>query len=109
MTYTVRLTDQTLQAIEEQATYIAVECAAPLNAARWLDRVNTAIDSLALWPRRCALAEEDQSRPFEIRHLIVDSHYLVFTIDDEQNTVWIISFRYGGMEPKLGELPGGGP
>lgn len=50
MTYTVRFTEQTRDAIIAQARYIAVDCQAPLNATVWLDHVMDAIDSLAEWP-----------------------------------------------------------
>jgi len=106
MIYSVRLTDQTRQAIEDQLVYIAVECASPINAARWFERVYDAIDTLEQWPRRCAKAEEDAFRTFEVRKLGVDSHFLIFTIDDDHKTVWIIGFRYGGMEPRVEDLPG---
>ncbi len=103
--YTVKLTDQTIQAIEDQTTYIAVDSHAPLNAAKWLDRVLEGIQSLSMWPRRCAKAEEDAYRSYEIRKLNIDGYLLIFTIDDDLQTVWIISFRSARMKPQEKSLP----
>lgn len=105
MKYIVRMTDQTRQAIKDQAIYIAEDCQAPENAVRWLKRVNEGIDSLAEWPRRCSRTEEDKYRPYEIRKLNIGGYFLVFTPDDERQTVWIISFRHGRMKPKIDDLP----
>jgi len=105
MKYKVRLTDQTRQCIEDLATWVAVTCHAPLNAARWLTRVMHAIDSLALWPRRCAIAEESQFRPYEIRQLNVGGYLLLFTISDKNKTVWIVGFRHGRMKSSADLLP----
>ena len=81
-------------AIREQARYIAIDAKSPLNATRWLERIHAAANTLATWPRRCALAEEDAHRPYEIRKLSVDGYLLLFTIEDATNTVWIIATRH---------------
>ena len=52
MTYTVRITPAAEASIRGQARYIAIDEQAPLNAARWLQRIDAAADSLAQWPRR---------------------------------------------------------
>jgi hypothetical protein len=41
MTYRVIITAQALDKISEQVEFIAVKSSAPLNAARWLERVST--------------------------------------------------------------------
>mgnify|MGYP002623682436 CR=1 FL=1 len=100
MRYSVRITPLAEAAIREQARYIAVEQKAPLNAARWLERIHAAADTLGTWPRRCALAEEDAHRPYEIRKLSVDGYLLLFTIDQATHTVWIIATRHGRQQPR---------
>ena len=72
MIYSVRYTDQVRNAVLGQARYIAVDCYAPVNAERWLERVWDAVDTLEQWPRRCSLAQENDFRPFEIRNISVD-------------------------------------
>lgn len=68
MIYAVRLTDQTRQAIYDQARYIAVDRHAPDGAARWLNRVMAAIDSWrnpragVRWPLRMTHARKKSGR-----------------------------------------------
>ncbi|MCD4748091.1 MAG: type II toxin-antitoxin system RelE/ParE family toxin [Thermoanaerobaculales bacterium] len=103
--YTVELTDAALAAIAAQARYIAVEAKAPLNAKRWLEQVWDAVDSLERWPRRTAKAEEDAYLAYEVRQLIVGSHLLLFTVDDDRRTVWVVGLRHGHRLPRSGDLP----
>ena len=105
MSYAVRITPEAEASILEQARYIAVDQQAPLNAARWLSRVYDAAETLETWPRRCALAEEDALRPFEIRKLSIDGFFLLFTVLDDRQEVWVIAMRHGRMLPRPDELP----
>ena len=103
--YEVALTEAALAAIRAQARYIAIEAEAPGNAARWLQRILDSVDSLEQWPRRAAKAEEDAFVEFEVRRLVVDSHLLLFTVDDEHRKVWIIGLRHGHRLPRPDDLP----
>ena len=105
MSYRVLITPRAEAAILDQARHIAIDRHSPLNATRWLHNILDAADSLEQWPRRCALAPEDQYRPYEIRKINVGGHQLLFTIDDNTQTVWVISFRHGRMLPNAGDLP----
>ncbi|MFA9478779.1 type II toxin-antitoxin system RelE/ParE family toxin [Phycisphaerales bacterium AB-hyl4] len=72
---------------------------APLNAQRWLEGLWDAVDTLETWPTRCSLAPENAYRPFEIRKLNHGSHLILFTINKEQATVYVIGLRHGMQEP----------
>jgi len=103
--YTVELTDTAFAAIAEHARYIAIEGRAPYNAQRWLERVWDAIDSLETLPRRAAKAQEDYYVAYEVRQLVVDSHLLLFAVDDEKRSVWIVGLRHGHRRPRPDDLP----
>jgi toxin ParE1/3/4 len=105
MTYTVEITDAALEAIRAQVRYIAVECQAPLNAARWLERVWDVINDLEHLPDRHSLAAESAFRPYEVRRALVGDYLLLFTIDAESRKVWVIGFRHGSRLPRPGDLP----
>jgi len=105
MSYRVLITAPARAKILEQGRYIAVDRQAPLNAARWLERVFDAADTLADFPRRCALAPENDFRDYEIRRLLVGDYFLLFTIVEEDQTVWVIGFRHGSRLPRANELP----
>ena len=103
--YAVELTDAALAAITEHARYIAIEGRAPENAKRWLERVWDAVDSLEKLPRRGAKAQEDDYVTYEVRQLVVDSHLLLFTVDDDKQTVWIVGLRHGHRRPRPQDIP----
>lgn len=105
MKYRVETTDVARDLIREQARYIAVDRQAPLNAARWLEQVWDAVDGLEQMPARCPLAEEDGTKPYEVRRALVGDYVLLFTIDERARTVWIIGFRHGGRLPRPDDLP----
>ena len=54
MSYRVLITPTARALMLEQARYIAVDCQAPENAARWLEGVFDAAETLAEMPYRCA-------------------------------------------------------
>jgi plasmid stabilization system protein ParE len=105
MSYEVEVTDRALKGIQEIVHYIAVDQAAPLNAQGWLEGLWDAIDSLQHFPRRCARAEEDRFRPFELRKLVHESLLILFTIDDEKQTVFVLGVRHGMRLPRPEDLP----
>lgn len=107
--YTVEVTQVALDAIANQARHIAVEADAPLNAARWLERIWDAADSLERFPRRAPLAEEDSYVGYEVRQLVIGNHLLLFTIDDESQAVFVLGLRHGRRLPRPDDLTGGSP
>jgi plasmid stabilization system protein ParE len=64
---------------------------------RWFLRLEEAIASLADLPRRCELAPESTSVPFEIRQLLYGKkphvYRILFTID--RDTVYVLRIRHG--------------
>lgn len=109
MSYRVLITPSARAAMLEQARYIAVDCQAPENAAHWLERVFDAAETLAELPGRCMVAPEDAFRDYEIRRLLIGSYLMLFTIVEEEKTVWVIGFRHGRRLPRPEELPEGTP
>ncbi len=105
MSYDVKLTPIARAQILEQARYIAVDCDAPLNAEHWLDDVLTSADTLADFPQRCTLAPENKLREYEIRRLLIGDYFLLFTIVENDRTVWVIGLRHGSRLPRRDELP----
>ena len=103
--FSVEITDTAFVTIRKHARYIAVERQSPENAKRWLERVWDAVDSLERLPRRAAKAQEDEFLAYEVRQLVVGSHLLLFTIDDDQRKVWVIGLRHGHRLPRPEDLP----
>lgn len=103
--YRVAITATARQAIDDQVAYIAEECLAPVNAAKWLGRVIQVIDGLSTLPTRFPFAEENAHRDYEVRRAIVGSHLLLFTINRRSRIVYIIGLRHGHRLPRPGDLP----
>lgn len=109
MNYRVEVTPDALDAIRQHVRHIAVELRAPLNAERWLQRVWDAVDSLERFPRRCSLAPDNEQVTYEVRMQTVGDYLLLFTVDDETKTVWVLGFRHGSRLPRRGDLPSAPP
>ncbi len=92
--YSVEITESALAAIKAQTRYIAVDRQEPANAQRWLQQVWDAVDSLERWPVRAAKAEEDNYVAYEVRQLLVGSHLLLFSLDDDLHIVTIVGLRH---------------
>ncbi len=105
MNYAVEITDTTFELIRAQARYIAIDCQAPLNASRWLERMWDAIDGLEEMPKRHNLAEEDAFKSYEVRRALVSDYLVLFTIDEAAGKVWVIGFRHGSRLPRPDDLP----
>jgi plasmid stabilization system protein ParE len=103
--YTVEVTDAAMAAIHAQARYVAIKEAQPVNAQSWLGAVWDAIDALETFPRAHPIAEENDDVEYEVRFVLAGRESLLFTVDDERATVWVIALRGQGQLPKPENLP----
>lgn len=77
--------------IDAAFVYLASEASLEV-AARWYNRLEESIATLANLPRRCPVAPEDALFEEEIRHLLVDPYRVIFTIRGKQ--VHILHVRH---------------
>ena len=103
--YEVRLTPRADAAIEATAAYIRDEQRSPQNASAWLVRVYAAVDGLAFLPQRHGSAEENGQRSYEIRQVILDSHLVIFTVNERTGIVHVLGVRHAARRPRSRELP----
>ena len=66
-------------------------------AAASLNGAFSAIESLTEFPRRCALAPEDEVFDPEIRHLLHGGFRILFTVQEDQ--LRILHIRHGARRP----------
>lgn len=89
----------------DAAEYIAKD--SPQNGARWYAGLERAIESLALFPHRCAMAPEARYLRRKLRHFIFKSHRLIFEIDERKRRVRILHVRHAARraigEPEEGD------
>lgn len=86
----------------DAARYIARH--SPRNASRWYSGLERAIESLSLFPHRCAVAPEAAYLGQQLRHYLYKSHRIIFAIDDVTRTVRILHVRHSAMRA-IGEGP----
>jgi plasmid stabilization system protein ParE len=64
---------------------------------RWFRGLNEALASLSTFPKRCGLAPENTSLPFEMRQLLYGRrphlYRILFTIDGD--VVYVLRIRHG--------------
>ena len=99
MKYRVIMTPKAFAAFEAYVDYIAVDQQAPLNAARWLEKAWSMVQTLKDFPRRCAYAPENDSSSYTIRALRVDNCLFLYRVIEEEKTVRIMGFRHGSQLP----------
>jgi plasmid stabilization system protein ParE len=75
------------------AEYIARD--SPRHAARWFAGLTKAIQSLSLFPHRCAVAPETEYLNHELRHYIYKSHRIIFEIVEAGQIVRVLHIRHG--------------
>lgn len=92
MKYRVIVTPEAQAGIRESFTYIHER--PPLNAARWLQALYDAIDSLERFPERCAFAREREYLDDDLRQLVFKSHRLVFTVAKKEKRVYVVYVRH---------------
>ncbi len=92
--YEVIILPNAEQDIEESYLYIKKD--SPQNALNWYRDIYNKIQSLSTLPLRCPLAPENDFFEEEIRHLIIQSYRILYTIKD--TTVYILHARHGHQQ-----------
>jgi plasmid stabilization system protein ParE len=95
MKYDVALTDEAKHNVRAAVAWYAER--SPSAADRWYEGLQNAIDSLAIDPYRCPLADENQRAPVELRQLNCGSgrkftHRIIFAI--RPSTVVVYAVRH---------------
>jgi plasmid stabilization system protein ParE len=100
MAFEVRITPEA----EQDATDILewlIEQYAGETGLRWFLRMSDAMDSLTELPRRCKLAPENVTFPYEVRELLYGQkphlYRILFTV--EADIVYILRIRHGRRLP----------
>ena len=94
MRYEVEFTEQASAEAVEAYSWIAEE--APGNALIWFEGLVKAIETLHVFPERCAIAPESEELGQEIRQLLYGKYRLLFSI--ENLTVFVLHVRHGARE-----------
>ena len=94
-TYTVKITSQAEEQIQEIIFYITHELKAPSAALHLLDALENSIASLSHHPQRMTLISEEPWHTKGIRRLPVKNFLIYFWIDDTNMKVQVTAVIYG--------------
>ena len=97
MAFSIQVTDLAIDDIEEAVTYIARDSLRV--AAKWKDGLEQIVLSLNELPYRFPLIPESSSFEREYRHIIYFSHRIVYRIDEDSQTVYIVRVYHGARRP----------
>ncbi len=102
MVYKVRITNIAKQDARDYAEYIRDNRAFE-SATRWLNELEVAIASLNELPERFAKIPESSELRGEFRQFIHYSHRVIYRVEDESKTVFILRIYHGArkcLKPK---------
>jgi plasmid stabilization system protein ParE len=101
MTYLVELTDRAARDLN--SLYVEKRADESIAAARWYNRLETAVYALESHPDRCPLAPEGEKARRPLRHLLYGKkphvYRVVYEIDEQKGIVRVLTIRHGAMQP----------
>jgi len=92
--YEVKITTQAQEQLEEIVDYISKELMAPEAANKLLDKMESSIMSLAKFPERHQLVDEEPWKTEGIRKIIVNNFLVYYWIDLVASRVQVIAVIY---------------
>jgi len=92
--YKVLVTHTAKKEIDYIITYLSEEMFSPDIAKLYLAEIRRAINSLAMMPKRFTLIFDEELTPLGYRKLMVKNYIIFFTVNDEENTVYIQRVHY---------------
>ena len=93
-TYTVKITSQAEEQIQEIMHYIINDLKAPDAALHLLDALEDSFTSLAHYPQRVVLVDEEPWHTNKVHRLPVKNFLVYFWIDEESLKVQVIAVIY---------------
>ncbi len=94
MSYQIHITSTAEHDIMRAADYIEFTLKNPTAADNLLDIVTEEIGSLANLPRKFRLVDDPVLASWGIRFVIINNYLAFYTIDEENQTVFIIRFLF---------------
>ena len=94
VTYKVKLTTQAIEELDRAAQYIAYEMQQPQIAEQWLDAMQDAFRSLAYFPGKYPMVDEEPFAALGVHKMKVKNTLVYYIIKQEQTVVWITAIVY---------------
>ncbi|MCM1192605.1 MAG: type II toxin-antitoxin system RelE/ParE family toxin [Butyrivibrio sp.] len=94
--YTVKFYPRAIRELNDIYEYIANEKQAPENAKGQVDRIKEAVLNLHTLPQAHQERNEGRYAGKGYRQLLIDNYIAIFRIEEENNTVYVITIQYQG-------------
>ena len=98
--YMVKITTQAQEQLKEMISYINYTLQARGTAMKMLDTLEKEIASLAQFPNRVPLTEEEPWHGQGIHKLPVKNYLIYFWVDEEAKKVQVIGIIYGRRDQR---------
>ena len=107
MPYVVELTERAQRDLEY--LYVLKNAEESKAAADWYNRLEVAVQSLAVSPKRSPLAPEGRLHNRELRHLLYGRkphvYRIIYELEARRKRVLVLTIRHGAQETRTGIQP----
>jgi plasmid stabilization system protein ParE len=93
--YSYRFTEKAIADLESIIGYMAMELSNPVAAKGFIDKLQGNIDIICAFPKSGARVTNEFLPDMDIRKIVVDSYLLYYTMDEGENTIFILRIIYG--------------
>ena len=100
-TYSVRLTKDAEQNMQDIYDYIAEVLQSPMDAARQYNRLADAIVKLDMLPERCPCVKFEPERTRGIRRMLVDNYSVFYRVKGDEVIVLNVFYSASNLESKI--------
>ena len=95
MEYSVKLTPNAIEQIQETIAYISKELLEPEIARAWFDYLRKEIEGLSTMPARFSVVKEEPWLSRGYRKMVVKNFVVYYYVDGERRIVWVTAVIYG--------------
>ena len=101
--YTVQITPNALNDLEEMHRYIAEDLRSPETADLQYDRITDAILSLTTLPGRCKIVDFEPERSAGLHRMLVDNYSVFYVVRERAVIVTNVLYSASDIERRLKE------
>ena len=95
MSYDIHITRIAERDLQGAADYIENVLLNPQAADNLLDKAESQIQALALFPKKFALADDPVLKAWGIRFTMVNNYLAFYIVSEEEKRIYIVRFLYG--------------
>lgn len=92
--YRIVVTPLAYEHLQETVSYISETLQAPDTAARWLDRMESAIETLSTMPMRNRAIPDEPWHSEGVRRMLEKNHFIYYWVNEVAESVHILAVIY---------------